>query len=78
MPRSTESAVYDLARKVADAVISTLTRPGFKLELNIEHEVAERIRVGSHEATLLALLLNELISNAILHGFANKDRGTMT
>jgi two-component sensor histidine kinase len=69
--------VYDLARKVADAVISTLTRPGFKLQLNIEQEVAERIRVGSHEATLLALLFNELVSNAILHGFANMDRGTI-
>ncbi len=70
-------SIYDLARKVADAVISTLTRPGFKLKLTIEQEVAERIRVGSHEATLLALLLNELISNAILHGFANRDRGTI-
>lgn len=70
--------IYDLARKVADAVISTLTRPGFKLELNIEQEVAERIRVGSHEATLLALLFNELISNAILHGFTNRERGTIS
>jgi two-component sensor histidine kinase len=70
-------SIYDLARKVADAVISTLARPGFKLKLNIEQEVAGRIRVGSHEATLLALLLNELLSNAILHGFANKERGTL-
>jgi two-component sensor histidine kinase len=31
--------------------------------------------VRSHEATLLALLLNELISNAVLHGFAGLDSG---
>jgi two-component system, sensor histidine kinase PdtaS len=70
-------SIYELARKVADAVISTLTRPGFRLDLSIGQQVADRIRVGSHEATLLALLFNELISNAILHGFSNLDRGSI-
>ena len=28
-------SLYDLARKIADAVVSTLTTPGFKLKINI-------------------------------------------
>jgi two-component system, sensor histidine kinase PdtaS len=71
-------SIYELARKIADGVISTLTKPGFRLRLNIEQGEAERIRVNSHEATLLALLFNELISNAILHGFAGVERGELT
>ena len=35
-------------------------------------------RIGSHEATILALVLNELISNAILHGFAGLHEGALT
>ncbi|MFL5734792.1 MAG: GAF domain-containing protein [Chloroflexia bacterium] len=74
--RDVEStSLYDLARQVAEAVVSTLSKPGFRLKLVIEPDPAERIKVRSHEATLLALLLNELISNAILHGFAGVDSG---
>ena len=68
-------SLYELARKVAEAAASTLGRPGFNLKLTIQPEEAERIWVGSHEATLLALLFNELISNAILHGFQHRNRG---
>ncbi|MEO5952046.1 MAG: GAF domain-containing protein, partial [Chloroflexia bacterium] len=71
-------SIYDLARRVADGVISTLLKPGFKLNLNIETGDAEQVRVGSHGATMLALLFNELISNSILHGFANRDHGKLT
>lgn len=68
-------SLYELARKVAEAAISTLSKPDFELALVIEPDGAEDIRVNSHEATLLTLLLNELISNAILHGFAGKESG---
>jgi GAF domain-containing protein len=70
-------SLYELARKIADGVVSTLIKPGFKLSLNIQQEPAENIRVNSHEATLLALLFNELISNAILHGFAGLKSGSI-
>jgi two-component sensor histidine kinase/putative methionine-R-sulfoxide reductase with GAF domain len=68
-------SLYELARKIADAVASTLSSPGFKLKISIDQTEAEKIRVGSHEATLLALLFNELVSNAILHGFAGLKHG---
>jgi two-component sensor histidine kinase/putative methionine-R-sulfoxide reductase with GAF domain len=70
-------SLYELARKIADGVASTLIKPGFKLSLNIQQEPAEHIRVNSHEATLLALLFNELLSNAILHGLAGLKSGSI-
>lgn len=72
------TTLYELARKVTEAAISTLLTPGFKLNMKIEPVEAEQIRVNSHEATLLALLLNELASNAILHGFQGRDSGEIT
>ncbi|HKP51959.1 MAG TPA: GAF domain-containing protein [Chloroflexia bacterium] len=72
------TSVYELARKVAEAEVATFNKPDFDLSINIEPDEAERIRIGSHEATLLALLLNELISNAILHGFEGLDKGKIT
>lgn len=68
-------SLYDLARTVSDAAASTLRNPDFDLTLTIEPEDAQNIRVSSHEATLLALLVNELIANAILHGFTGRGKG---
>lgn len=72
------TSVYELARKVAEAEVATFNQPEFDLAINIMPDEAERIRIGSHDATLLALLLNELISNAILHGFEGLDKGKIT
>ncbi|HUP27838.1 MAG TPA: GAF domain-containing protein, partial [Chloroflexia bacterium] len=69
--------LYELARKVSEAAISTLSKPGFDLTLTIAPEV-DAIRVRSHQATLLALLFNELVSNTILHGFAGLDQGEIS
>ncbi|MBF6611987.1 MAG: GAF domain-containing protein [Chloroflexi bacterium] len=69
------TTIYELARRVTEAAVSTLSNPGFNLKIFIDPVQAEQIRVGSHEATLLALLFNELISNAILHGFAGLEQG---
>ncbi|MDQ5823668.1 MAG: GAF domain-containing protein [Chloroflexota bacterium] len=70
--------IYEVARKVVEAAVSTLLSPAFKLDLQIDPVEADSIRVGSHEATLLALLFNELASNAILHGFAGREQGRLT
>jgi two-component sensor histidine kinase/putative methionine-R-sulfoxide reductase with GAF domain len=70
--------IYEVARKVIEAATSTLVSPRFKLDLQIDPVEADAIRVGSHEATLLALLFNELASNAILHGFAGREQGKLT
>jgi two-component sensor histidine kinase len=71
------TSVFELAQEIAEADISTLCKPDFKLKLEIERKEAESIRIRSHEATILALVLNELISNAILHGFAGLKQGEL-
>lgn len=71
------TSVYEIAHKIAEAAVSTLLKPGFNLKLSIDHDQAEHIRVDSQKATLLALLINELLSNAILHGFAGRDAGEL-
>lgn len=68
-------SIYDLAHKITDAAVSTLNKPGFNLKITIEPDPPEPIRVNSQEATLLALLFNELVSNTILHGFAGLNSG---
>jgi two-component sensor histidine kinase len=72
------TSIYDLARKIADAELSTFSNAEKELKITVEPEEAESIRIGSYEATLLALLLNELLSNAILHGFESRESGTIT
>jgi two-component sensor histidine kinase/putative methionine-R-sulfoxide reductase with GAF domain len=72
------TSIYDLARKIADAELSTLSNSEKELKITVEPEEAESIRIGSFEATLLALLLNELLSNAILHGFEGRKKGEIT
>jgi two-component sensor histidine kinase/putative methionine-R-sulfoxide reductase with GAF domain len=72
------TSIYDLARKIADAELSTFSNAEKELKITVEPEEAESIRIGSYEATLLALLLNELLSNAILHGFEGRESGTIT
>jgi two-component sensor histidine kinase len=72
------TSVYDLARKIADGVLSTFYSAERELSVTVEEEEAESIRIGSHEATLLALLFNELISNAIIHGFEGRAAGQIT
>jgi two-component sensor histidine kinase len=36
------------------------------------------ISVPSKQATVLALLTNELVSNAVVHGFSGRDHGRIT
>lgn len=71
------TSLYDLARKIADAELSTFSDSSKVLTIYVESAEAESIRIGSHQATLLALLLNELISNAILHGFEGREEGVI-
>ena len=61
-----------VARLVAEEARSTIIRPG----LNVTFQIAPSdIRVPSKQATVLALLTNELVSNAVIHGFQNRDHG---
>ena len=64
----------ELARKICGIVGSNLVPP----ELHIRFHVNPApFYVASEEATTLAIILNELIANAIEHGFEGRSRGTI-
>lgn len=64
-----------IARHAADEAFSTLTPPGLTVTFDIP---PSELRVPSRQATILALLINELVANAVRHGFAGRDSGTVS
>lgn len=69
------TTVQAVARQVLEVARSHLARPGLELRCQIVDE--SPLPIGSKEATLLALLVNELFSNAIAHGLAGQEHGTV-
>jgi two-component sensor histidine kinase/putative methionine-R-sulfoxide reductase with GAF domain len=69
------TTVQAVTRQVLEVAKSYQDRPGLDLRYQVVEEPP--LPVGSKEATLLALLVNELFSNAIAHGFAGRKRGTV-
>lgn len=60
-----------LERVVAET-IGAVIPPDLAVEFSIE---SDEIAVGSRQATILALLVTECLTNAILHGFAGRTSG---
>jgi len=69
------TTVQAITRQVLEVAKSYQDRPGLELRYRVVEEPP--LPVGSQEATLLALLVNELFSNAIVHGFAGRKEGTV-
>ncbi|MEA2515472.1 MAG: two-component system, sensor histidine kinase PdtaS [Thermomicrobiales bacterium] len=69
------ATVDSIARLVAEEAHSTLIPPGLRVEFEIPKS---EIEVPSKQATVLALLTNELVSNAVSHGFRGLARGRVT
>jgi two-component sensor histidine kinase len=67
-----QASVHDIARKIVGIVQGNLVPPALRLEMRVE---PCQIHVPSEQATTLAIVLNELIANAIEHGFAGRVRG---
>jgi two-component sensor histidine kinase len=61
-----------IARHVANETHRTLVPPGMQVTFEIP---PSDVMVPSRQATVLALLINELVANAVRHGFAGRDRG---
>jgi two-component system, sensor histidine kinase PdtaS len=66
------AAVDDIARKIVGIVQGNLVPPHLRLEMQVD---PCRAHVPSEQATTLAIVLNELIANAIEHGFGGRSRG---
>jgi two-component sensor histidine kinase/putative methionine-R-sulfoxide reductase with GAF domain len=64
-----------IARHVAGEAHRTLIPPGMRVVFDIP---PSRVKLPSKHATVLALLINELVSNAVRHGFAGRNSGQIT
>jgi two-component sensor histidine kinase/putative methionine-R-sulfoxide reductase with GAF domain len=68
------TTVNEVAKLVTDEAATTLLPPGAEYEFVVAGEPAE---VSSREATVLAILINELVANAVLHGLEGRMRGVV-
>lgn len=70
-----QATVEDLAKQLIEVATAHPVRPGTQVEFRV---VGGEVRLSSKEATVFALFMNELITNAIAHGFARRKQGTIT
>jgi two-component sensor histidine kinase len=73
--RLSGATVDAIARLVAEQALVTQRPPSLSLTFDIPRS---DIEVTSKQATVLALLVNELVSNAIAHGFRDRESGTVS
>lgn len=69
-----ETTADAIARHVAEEAGSNIVPPGLHITFVIP---PSDVRVSSRQATVLALLINEFVSNAVIHGFAGRSHGRL-
>ncbi len=65
-------AVREMLDRVAQTVTQTMAPPQFALDVRIE---GDEVSLPSRQATSLALVVNELLQNALEHAFPGRSRG---
>jgi two-component sensor histidine kinase/putative methionine-R-sulfoxide reductase with GAF domain len=70
-----EAKVEDVARKIVGVANANLRPPDKQITFEVE---PCPIVISSRAVTILALVLNEMVSNAIKHGMAGLTKGTVT
>ena len=70
-----EARLDDIARKIVGVANTNLNPPDKHISFEV---VPSAIVIPSRAVTILALAMNEMISNAIKHGLAGQSRGTIT
>jgi two-component sensor histidine kinase len=73
--RLSGATIDAIARLVAEQALVTQRPPTLALTFDIPRS---DIEVTSKQATVLALLINELVSNAIAHGFKDRKAGAIS
>ena len=66
--------INELGNGVFRTVMSSMKTPDLQLTMKFS---AAGLRLPSQQAASLALVLNELLQNALEHGFENRKRGTL-
>lgn len=70
-----ETTVDRLAKHVVDEAIINVVPPDRQVSFVIE---PSEVHVPSRQATVVALLINEFVANAVVHGLGERDRGEIT
>ncbi len=68
-------AVRGMLERVVHTVTQTMAPPGFALDVRIDGDDPS---LPTHEATSLALVVNELLQNAMEHAFPGRAQGRVT
>ena len=63
------ATVGEIGERIMEIVLNDLVSPSQRIAFTID---SDSINLGSKQATLFALVLNELVSNAVMHGFAGQ------
>lgn len=63
------ATVGEIGERIMEIVLNDLVSPSQRIDFTID---STAINLGSKQATLFALVLNELVSNAVMHGFAGQ------
>jgi two-component sensor histidine kinase len=63
------TTLREVAQQIIDSTIASLIAPDRPVSFSV---VGEPVQIGSHEATILAIVLNETINNALTHGLASE------
>ena len=71
----TSTTISAIAKQVADEATINVVPPNLSVTFRIE---PSDVSVPSRQATILALLINECLTNAIEHGMRERTRGTVT
>jgi len=70
-----EARVDDIARKIVGVANANLTPPGKHITIRVE---PCPVVIPSRAVTILALVLNEMVSNALKHGMVGQHEGSVT
>ena len=66
--------VAKVAKGIYQALLGSMLDPSFQLETSFE---ADEIELSSEKATSIALILNELLQNAVEHAFVGRQQGRL-
>jgi two-component sensor histidine kinase len=70
-----EARLDEISRKIIGVANTNMSPPDKRISFLVE---AESVIIPSRAVTILALVINEMVSNAIKHGMAGQSEGTIT
>jgi two-component sensor histidine kinase len=68
------TTVHEIAKLMAKEADASLTPPGCRYRF---HVTGQPIEISSRQATLLAMVINEIVVNAVRHGLQGRSEGDL-